>query len=98
MVEMGIRLMLSSDAGVKGTPFDGFAEGLAVAVLGTALVVYGWAHDRRRVRAALAKAKQPTRSIPGVPDHTVPAYVTEDELTGPAIDPSVTSEIGRAHV
>ncbi|HOA89467.1 MAG TPA: hypothetical protein PKG79_08910 [Propioniciclava tarda] len=64
---------------------------VAVVVLGTALVVYGWAHDRRRVRAALAKAKQPTRSIPGVPEHTVPAYVTEDELTGPAIDPSVTS-------
>ncbi len=64
---------------------------VALLVVGIGVIVYGWAHDRARTRRALDAETKPTRDIPGLSRQDAPAYVTERDLAGAAIDPSATS-------
>lgn len=65
---------------------------IAVAVIGTAVVVYGWWHDRARARAAKDAAARPTRNLPGAAGGLVPHYVQESDLAALPVDGSATSE------
>lgn len=64
---------------------------VAVVVIGTVVVWYGWWRDRGRARAASELASKPTRTIPGLPERDAPAYVQESEILGTPIDQSATS-------
>lgn len=64
---------------------------IAVAVIGTAVVVHGWWHDRSRHRQAVQAAGRPTREIPGQPRQQSPAYVQEADLLQPSFDPTSTT-------
>ncbi len=66
---------------------------VVIVVVGSAVVWYGWAADRRRHRAALEASRRPTLQIPALPAHeAAPQYVLESDLAGLTVDPGFGAE------
>lgn len=61
---------------------------VAIVLIGSLVVAYGWWSDRRRNRAAAAASRQPTREIPAMAAHEAPQYVLETDLAGLSAEPA----------